>query len=663
MLDTRLHFIDLATRPLRGKDAAHDLARGELMDRVAHATSAEGDDSLESAVVCLERKAPGVIWKHAGAGFATVALLWIVLAVVFTAAYHELGRLRVIREPREALEKRLVKGVDPGRKLFLLANTQGAEDREVVDWLMKATDRLPEDPADFEEVCNAVRRSGQGLPDRYQEHGRRIDPDNGLWCLIDTPSTLWVGASYVIHGRTSRPPMAPPRSKEFKKAVAMLEEAANAPRIESYVGPRIAERLRMIAPPEDLADVADGFNFVNRQRYSEPFGNTALRTWQGRAADLCDRDDSEGLRRWIALWEKTAIQALRTPVNRGTQYYCTYHLDNLAESLWQAAGKLHLTDEEARLKRVIDELDAIRSPGAAPASDARYRRAKFTKASFDYYGYGISLDAVTPQELEPGLRVEHAATDRFSAIAAAGVFGLLALLAVLEGWRRVAEVRGLAHGLMPLLRPVDFAWVIGLGVVLPLAWQVGMMRFTPLGCRDLTIEFGDAIPVMGRVGGFLIFSLCMILQTARWRLAKRGAFFGLRPSALWPGWVIAIVPALFIPLTGLARYWPDLDEEYLACACAVLGVPMLWLLWRAASLAFGPRNAALGGVMLCRMVLPVLVLASVVMLGSTLLLKWEEKTWVARDKISLPDPSGSGLSIMETREQQWMRERLLKVME
>ena len=59
MLETRLRFIDLATRPLAGKGAAEDLARGELMDRLAHSTPAGGDDSLETAIVRLEEKPSG----------------------------------------------------------------------------------------------------------------------------------------------------------------------------------------------------------------------------------------------------------------------------------------------------------------------------------------------------------------------------------------------------------------------------------------------------------------------------------------------------------------------------------------------------------------------------------------------------------------------------
>ena len=53
MLEHRLRFIDLVTRLLAGKGAAEDLARGELMDRLAHSSPAEGDDSMEFATARL----------------------------------------------------------------------------------------------------------------------------------------------------------------------------------------------------------------------------------------------------------------------------------------------------------------------------------------------------------------------------------------------------------------------------------------------------------------------------------------------------------------------------------------------------------------------------------------------------------------------------------
>jgi len=666
MLEPRLRFMDLATRPLAEKGAAEDLARGEMMDRLAHASPAAGDDTLESATARLEQHPPGGVWKKAATGFVAVLLLCVVVTLAFASGYREMKRLnggggifgRLDPDALRGWEERLAKHVDAGQKMFLLGNTQGLIDEEVNQWLQERFLHPPDDPAEFEEIFIGSRRHGTSLPDRYREHGKRIDPGNGLWALIDAASSA-SSFSSGSRSRSAHPPSSPP-TPEYLKARDLLEEAVNSPRIETYGPRRTAERLRLLGPAEDLAGIAERSSFFIRQKRWGVFGGNVGEIWHERARELASLNDIEGFRKWTASWDRLAMDSLRPSPDRSKAPYPTYVIPRTAKTFRQEAVKLHLADVEARMQKWEDEIEAASRPAAsAPGVDTRLRAGVFTGASY-FSGIG---NLVTLEELEPGLKTEHAVTDRFSALVGATLFAVLAVLAFLEGWRRALPVRGLGQGLLPLFRPIDYAWVTGLGIVLPLLWYIVLMRFTPLGCRDLSFVLGDAIPLFGRLGAALLFSFCMLLQTARWRMAKRGGFIGLRPPALWPGWLVASLAALFIPATGLVRYWPALDEEYLACACAVLGVPLLWLLWRAGSLAFGPRNAALSGILLCRFLLPVLLLASAVLLGLMPLLKLEEKKWVARDKCSGPDPSGWGYSILSTRAEDLLCQRLLKAME
>jgi hypothetical protein len=126
-------------------------------------------------------------------------------------------------------------------------------------------------------------------------------------------------------------------------------------------------------------------------------------------------------------------------------------------------------------------------------------------------------------------RAEHAMADRMSGVAAAILFCVLAWLAALEGWRRVRPVRGLADGVGVLLCPSDFGWICALGIALPMAWYVAV-GVSPLGCRDYTIDFLDKQPLAMRATGSFIFATCMLVQSARWRLAKRGEVLGFRPA-------------------------------------------------------------------------------------------------------------------------------------
>lgn len=667
MLETRLRFIDLATRPLAGKGGAENLARGELMDRLAHSTPAGGDDSLETVIVRLEEKAPAAVWKSAALCFGAGFLLCTMIVPILHGSYRELKRLggSAIGSAggvSEEWEERLTAEVDPSRRAFLLRNTYPGANEEVAEWFRAKAKELPDDPQEFEEflVDSALFRRAEAP---LFAKGKEIDPENGLWALAEMSS---LGSHFPSVGMRKRHGATFPLSPEYLRAVALVEEAARAPRIESYLPRRSAARLQMLPPVMDLADIADRNNFSARQKRWNRLPMNLNQIWALKAEELVHGKDVEGLRRWIALWEQMTLDDLRSPGARGSVTQTAYFIHRTAEMLRPYAAELGMAPEEARLGQWSAEYRKIMGPlSGSPPSDFYLRVPLSARLGYSSYAYAVNgvEGPKLMKELEPGLHAEHALADRFSAVAGAGIFALLAFLALLEGWRRAASVRFLAHGILPLLRAVDFVWLIGLGIAFPLAWHVGIMRLTPFGCRDFGIVLGDAIPLLARAGGSLLLSLCLLAQAGRWRLAKRGGAFGLRPAALWPGWVVCGVAALVVPLSGLARYWPTLDEEYLACACAIMGVPLLWLLWRAGSLVFGPGHAALGGVLLCRMVMPALLLGSLLLLGLAPLLKQEERRWIARDTVSGPDSGGSELSRIDARSEEEIYRRLLEAME
>jgi hypothetical protein len=265
-------------------------------------------------------------------------------------------------------------------------------------------------------------------------------------------------------------------------------------------------------------------------------------------------------------------------------------------------------------------------------------------------------------EFEPGRRAEFALADRYFALTAACIFTFFAFLAALEVWPRPGEIRGMALGLSPLLQRVDFAWLAGLGIAVPLAWHVLVTRFTPLACRDFALTEWDMIPAFSQAGGSVLLSVCLLLQTARWRIARRGGFLALRPPVLWPGWAAAAVAALFVPSLGVVRYLTKWEEEFLLLGSTAAGLPLLWLLWRGGAIAFGPRAASLGGVLTCRLLFPAFLTMAALLLAFMPLLKSEERRWVARDTVGGTDPAGSGLGRLEARTRAALRAELLEAM-
>lgn len=672
MLEPRLRFIDLATRLLAGKGAVEDLARGEMMDRLAHSSPKDGDDPMEAATARLEQGQPGRFWRSSWFAFAMVLALGGIVAMAFAAGYEETVRFNRGRSPyrnygietQQEWEQRLVARVEPSKKIFLLSGTRGVEDEEVNEWVASRFDNPPEDPAEFEETWSSSIGPGNRTPAAFLAHGKRIDPGNGLWAwaALAGEAQAMSGGYRSRRGVPSTTPFSAP--PEYHKCLALLEEVLAAPRLETYGPRRTAERLRLLGPPRDLAELADLHAFSLRQYGPYGVGGNVPELWHARAHELASLNDIEGFRKWIASWDRFTLDSLRYSPERRRPFTSPYFIERNVRDFLTLAVSLKATDVETRLLKWQHEISSMRpSHGVAPAFDVSLHAGAFTGASYYYSPGTLMADLVSLDELEPGVKTEHAVADRFAALMGATIFSLLAIVAFFEGWRRSPHLRGMGQGLLLLFRPADYLWVIGLGFVLPLLWYVAWIRFTPLGYRDLALFLGDMLPLVARFIALLLFFLCMLLQAARWRMAKRGGFAGLRPAALWPGWLAAGIAAAIVPLAGLVRYWPHLDEEYLLCSFAVLGFPLLWLLWRGGAILFGPASAALGGVMLCRFLLPVLVLASLLLLSLMPLLKAEERMWMARDQCSGPDPSGWIGTKLNARAEDAMHARLLNAME
>jgi hypothetical protein len=655
MLEARQRLIDLATRPLAGNQAASDLAQGELMDRLAHARPADVDDSLGVATRRLERKSAPPAWRIALGFAAALALLGAILSPLLRAAWEEMKELNPLYRffsPHyshlESWEQRITAGLDADQRLFLLANTNGVGQELQAAWMKAAAKRLPEDPGEFEEFLTTAwtSRSGGDLlygrtNSELLEHGRRIDPGNGLWDLTvaemkcRTALKGWPSVKFL-----NRP--------DYESAWIGIGRAAASPRFESHIPERTLRRLEMLAPATDLASMVSRKEFASRQR-SSALEIEPIALWLGRAAELESDGDREQLAQWFAAWENLTHRRLESGLIQPGGFN---RISAVAYRFVKPATSLGMTEEAARMDRWEKSVTTIATrPGAVSGGPRRHASIIATGS--------INLPA-SDAELEPGRRAEFAVADRFFALVVACLFTLLGLFAALESWRRPLEIRGLAGGLFPLLRPVDFAWLAGLGLALPFAWHVVIVRFTPLGCRDFALTEWDMIPSLAQAGGSFLFATCLLVQTARWRISRRAGFLALRPPGLGTGWLMAFVAALFVAVIGGVRELPKWQEEFLVYGSAVAGIPLLWLLWRGGAIAFGPRAASLGGVLTCRLLFPFFLIAAGGLLALMPLLKIEERRWVARDTVGGTDPAGSGFGVLAARLYSDIRQQLLE---
>lgn len=661
MQDAPFPFIDLATQPLAKHEAARELARGELMDRLAHAAPPPGGDTLETATARLQEKGAsgqGRSWAIPVAA----TLLSVAVALAFWSGFLEYLRLGTvynlpmwqISDPRpyqRAWMERLTAMVPGEQRTFLFANNSATE--EARRWFEGSKTQPPEDPAWFEEFY--PRAITKTVPPELAAHARRIDPGNGLLVMRESDPLI---QELSRLGKIGRSGMMPSDTSYFK-AIALIEEASKAPRYESHIPARQAERLRLIGPAEDIAGISDRLGFSMACRGPWPGSAADHEIFPTRATQLRVSGDAKGLQEWIATGDRLTRKALEMPGGGGSSFYLR---ESTARQLRREANKLYLSAEESLLQRWEDNVRTARAAALPTGRPIGYHVACSALPRGYWWGVSSPDGLVTMAELEPGLKAEHALADRFTVLLLAAAFMLLALLAIVEGSRRSRATRGLARGLMPLLRPVDYLWLAGLGLALPFAWQFAWMRLSPFGCRDFNVFLAGGTPFMLRGASFLMLVLCLLLQTARWRLAIRGGFIAPSPGVHWLGWGVAVYAALLVPLTGIIRYWPGVRQKELMLASSSFALPLLWLLWQLFALVCRPRDAALGGVILWRFVLPGLIAASVLMLALMPPLKWEERKWVARDTISGPDPEGTQTTVLGARYAKAFQERLREAM-
>lgn len=655
MLEARQRLIDLATRPLAGNQAASDLAQGELMDRLAHARPADGDDLLDNMTRRLEARTARPAWQSALGFFGALTVAGMILFPVLRAAWQEMKELNplyhhfipVPRDDNDKWEQWLTAGLDADQRRFLILNTNGISRETQADWILKARKSPPADPAEFEELILAL---GSNFLESsvVAGHGESIDPGNGIWEFY---AAQQLGGQCLT--QSARPGHASILNQHgYEKTWRLLEQAVARPRLESRVEERTASRLSRLRPVVDLRSMVNHRHFASRQRRPSAASSLVL-IWAARAEELADGGELHALSQWIKTWEDFTIRQLGSGDASFPDTELMRQVLQVTQSLGRQASTSGMTVEAARMHRWYKETRNIllsRTPALGP------RRYAMTVS-------GSRQDFIADEaEFEPGRRAEFALADRYFALMAACGFVVFPFLAALEAWRRPVEIRGMALGLSTLFRPVDFAWLAGLGLALPLAWHVLITRFTPLACRDFALTEWDMIPSLAQAGGSVLFATCMLLQTARWRMAKRGGVLALRPQLLWPGWCAAAVAAAFVPSLGVVQYLTKWQEEFLFLGSTAAGIPVLWLLWRGGAIAFGPRSGSLGGVVTCRLLFPAFLAAATLLITLIPLLKNEERHWVARDTVGGTDPAGSGLGRLEARTQAELRQQLLEAM-
>jgi hypothetical protein len=310
---------------------------------------------------------------------------------------------------------------------------------------------------------------------------------------------------------------------------------------------------------------------------------------------------------------------------------------------------------DGRLKERQQEVRARRSAGSGEHVEARAS----TLVSTNLTNYVKFPPPLTDDDLKAGRLTDHEFFSRACCLTAWLFFAVCLGMVALFRFRLPAVARRLVPRIRMLLRPVDYAWLIGGGILLPYAYMMVINRFTPLGGRDWSIR---GLP-MAQFLGMALLMLVVPVLVARWRLSRRTAVPGFGGGRSWMAWLAVVCAVVFIPLAGWIAPGEYQRDIYQPWVLGLLAVPAVWLLVASLRALFGRAKARLlaRGV-IARALIPAYATAMLLMAAAAPGHKTAERYWFQRDAIMRMDPAFPAMSPYEYKVARQLREEIREIL-
>ena len=284
-------------------------------------------------------------------------------------------------------------------------------------------------------------------------------------------------------------------------------------------------------------------------------------------------------------------------------------------------------------------------------------------------------------DLEPGRMLDHEILSRFSGYAVWLVMGVLTGAVALYRFRVSVMVRRLADRVEDLLRPVDWIWILGGGIMLPFGIVMAVNRHTPLGGRDFGMLGTSLLLPAGHFIGLLVLWLLTPLMISRWRLARRAGFFGFS-NPPWAEGFALLCAAAFVPVIGWVAisgspggFWMEwmkqlgLDVEADSStvplfwwAIGLLAVPLLWLLITSSLAVFSGSDRLLRPTTMSLILARVYAFTMLVVILATAGFKAGEQYWFERETLTKFDASLPGWTRYEYHVAVQMRKEIREIL-
>jgi hypothetical protein len=665
MLPETHPLIEAVTEPLAANAERRMAAHAFLVEKfdAAHPGVGEATARLEAAG---RRKFPK-LRKALPWVLAALAISWVIASHAstfhFMKAVHDIDLFEPWEKPA------LPAGLTEDQRLLL-----GDPELDDLEQKRRLHHSAPQNPAYFAEYAQGFVSERNALPPDFLETAARIAPDNAYFPYFAAGRTgkesftkkTRSGSSpphRMVEGVRLRPL---PREMEFditnpaafEESLALIAKAAVMPSFETYTNPMIAARVRLL-PDENMAEFSKALIYA----YSGSSGMIQLRY----VADLlCARSEqlSKSGRKEEFLALAAQREALMNHLGRNPDSTLVGELvhaviaTGTAKNFEAAADRIGLTEMAENYRKQGEAFQAER--------DARDIREEKEDDPFPENKasslHRLALPMINRQvnsppplseaDFEPMRRAEHELLGGLGILALALFLPLAALVVFLFRFTATPMIRVPAKRMAGVLCMADWAWVIGLGVVLPILCFLLVTRFTPLGGREYGATFFVFTFPGVQLAALLLALLIVPAIVVRWRLGKILAPFGFGdrftvPLALAVMAMIAVWSLAALPFVEFLMGKKFMNDFTLAALAAPPALCLCLLFANALRSILGKPAARLAQCATGIAVLPAYPIAILILCALTPIYSAGEKHWLAKETLLRIDPDAPDLGAYE----------------
>lgn len=641
-------LIDLATRGLEDNLELRLAAEAEL--RQALETHALGREmALAEAADSLERAE-----KYSRSGWWRFALLAVMLAVslpllamtarefkALVSSVKEISNMKPHRAETHSLELYMII-----RTLSSGAVGAGKSDAEKWRSLWESESK---NPAFLAEYALASSWEHETVSAEILEAAERIDSDNGWFRAL---AASWAAVGAVFRNSSTISASGPRPSPVWEindrarldAALAAIHEIAGQPRFTAYREEIEGERVALLPPLRDSASQIQRVDYVLMQDSETPRLRILTDMISAGAQVAAAENDEAGFRRIVADWRAMAEKMIGM---------CGSMVDCLVTKIWivgplgnfrDAALSFGMTEEAAAFSALKDRTDKENESLRKGSPEQDEMEARFHNRGSYLAAQWLPMTArrlpipppLTDADLRPGRYSDHALVARAMTWAGWGILGICAGAAGLSRFVRNRLARRLADRMWRLLRPVDWAWIIGGGVVLPLVWYFLAIRLTPLSSWEWSVDATNFVGPGAQFGFTVLAMIFLPVSIASSRLAKRGAALGLMPRFPWMLWASCGLAFVAVAACGAlsgylaVRKSPEINHNVMM---TLASMAVVWLLAGAGLSVMGNGAQALRRAALAKVAWPAWIAGMLALAALDPLFYAEESRYIRQDRL------------------------------